>query len=193
LSGYRTLKATALSGWFATVETAQQKQDRRKKPGDRLRSCLVSWKRTNPWNKFQIVMAIDNGSIASVQAYRSRYAPIWTSEVRFAPPEAGDEYEITGRAILTTSGEILRIDLVNRGLDITSSPSLPFLHHSCSCVLRMRFLRFENAVAGEQLSKLSAKAFVFDPVSTRVALSASTNVTGQAPLKEIIRIRFSVS
>jgi hypothetical protein len=111
------LKATRKAAGLPPCRNCPAKAVIEKKPGDRLRSCLVSWKRTNPWNKFPIVMAIDNGSIASVQAYpigdMHRADP---SEVRFAPPEVGDEYETAQAGYPDYQWRRFpRIDLVNRG------------------------------------------------------------------------------
>jgi solute carrier family 25 phosphate transporter 3 len=193
------LKATReAAGLPPLSESNEQKQDREVKEARRQIALLFGLMETNqPVEQIsKLLAAIDNGSIASVQVIDpgSGYAPGYgPPEVRFAPPEAGDEYETaTGRAILTTSGEILRIDLVNRGFGYSKAPIV-----TISPPAALRFandtLRFENDVAGEKAEQAQAKAFVFRSGVNKGRLERiQLDVTGQGYTpREIIRIRFS--
>jgi hypothetical protein len=74
----------------------------------------------------KLLASIDNGSISSVTIVDggSGYAPGYgPPRVEFPPPKAGDDYRTaTGRAVLQPNGEILRIDLVDRGFGYSNPP-----------------------------------------------------------------------
>ena len=76
----------------------------------------------------KLLAAIDNASIRKVKInnHGSGYAPGYgVPAVTFPPPEAGEEYETaTGRATLRPNGQILRIDLQQRGLGFTKPPTV---------------------------------------------------------------------
>ena len=76
----------------------------------------------------KLLASIDNGSISfvTVQDGGSGYAPGYgPPRVEFPPPKAGEEYRAaTGRAILKPNGQILRIDLQNRGLGYSAPPTV---------------------------------------------------------------------
>jgi len=76
----------------------------------------------------KLLSSIDNGSVASVTIMDggSGYAPDYEPpRVEFPGPKAGDEYEAaTGRAILQINGQILRVDLENRGFGYSSPPTV---------------------------------------------------------------------
>jgi len=76
----------------------------------------------------RLLSSIDNGSVASVTiedgggGYAPGYGP---PRVEFPRPKAGDGYQTaTGRAILQHNGQILRIDLENRGFGYNSPPKV---------------------------------------------------------------------
>ncbi len=76
----------------------------------------------------KLLSSIDNGSVASVtiEDGGSGYAPGYgPPRVEFPAPKAGDGYEAaTGRAIIKPNGQILRIDLENRGFGYSSPPTI---------------------------------------------------------------------
>jgi hypothetical protein len=76
----------------------------------------------------KILSSIDNGSVASVTVvdggtgYAPGYGP---PRVEFPRPKAGDGYEpATGRAVIQPNGQILRVDLANRGFGYSSPPTV---------------------------------------------------------------------
>jgi len=76
----------------------------------------------------KLLSSIDNGSVASVTVVDggTGYAPGYGSpRVEFPRPKAGDEYEpATGRAVIKPNGQILRVDLANRGFGYSSPPTV---------------------------------------------------------------------
>lgn len=77
---------------------------------------------------YKLLASIDNGSIASVtvQDGGSGYAPGYgPPRVEFPPPKGGDEFTTaTGRAVLEPNGQILRVDLANRGFGYSDTPTV---------------------------------------------------------------------
>lgn len=193
------LKASRVAAGLPPLsEIAVQKQEREVKEARRQIALLFGLMEKNqPVSQIsKLLAAIDNGSVSSVQIIDpgSGYAPGYgPPDVRFAPPEAGDEYETaTGRAILTPSGEILRIDVINRGFGYSKAPIV-----TISPPAALRFandtLRFDNYVAGEKAEQAQAKAFIFRSGVNKGRIERiQLDVTGQGYTpKEIIRIRFS--
>ena len=76
----------------------------------------------------KLLSSIDNGSLASVTVEDggSGYAPGYgPPRVVFPAPKAGDGYQAaTGRAVIQPNGQILRIDLENRGFGYSSPPTV---------------------------------------------------------------------
>ena len=76
----------------------------------------------------KLLSSIDNGSVASVTIVDggSGYAPGYgPPRVEFPAPKAGEGYEAaTGRAVIQPNGQILRIDLKNRGFGYSSPPTV---------------------------------------------------------------------
>jgi solute carrier family 25 phosphate transporter 3 len=74
----------------------------------------------------KLLASIDNGSIASVtvQDGGSGYAPGYgPPRVEFPPPKGGEAFATaTGRAVLEPNGQILRVDLDNRGFGYSDAP-----------------------------------------------------------------------
>mmetsp|Transcript_3118 Transcript_3118/g.6278 ORF Transcript_3118/g.6278 Transcript_3118/m.6278 type:complete len:1114 (+) Transcript_3118:546-3887(+) len=76
----------------------------------------------------KLLSSIDNGSVASVTiedggaGYAPGYGP---PRVEFPRPKAGDGYETaTGRAIIQPNGQILRVDLEDRGFGYSAPPTV---------------------------------------------------------------------
>ncbi len=76
----------------------------------------------------KLLASIDNGFVKSVKIENpgSGYAPGYGSpRVVFPPPEDGEGHSVAkGRAVLTPSGRILRIDLSKRGLAYSKAPTV---------------------------------------------------------------------
>ncbi|VEU38281.1 unnamed protein product [Pseudo-nitzschia multistriata] len=76
----------------------------------------------------KLLSSIDNGSVASVtiQDGGGGYAPGYgPPRVEFPRPKAGDDYQTaTGRAVIQPNGQILRVDLENRGFGYSSPPTV---------------------------------------------------------------------
>ncbi|KAL3909604.1 MAG: hypothetical protein SGILL_008023 [Bacillariaceae sp.] len=76
----------------------------------------------------KLLASIDNGSISSVNIVDggSGYAPGYGApNVEFPPPKAGDDFKTAkGRAILEPNGQILRVDLANRGFGYSAPPTV---------------------------------------------------------------------
>jgi len=74
----------------------------------------------------KILSTIDNGSVASItiEDGGSGYAPGYgPPRVEFPAPKAGWGYEAaTGRAVIKPNGQILRVDLANRGFGYSTPP-----------------------------------------------------------------------
>lgn len=131
--------------------------------------------------------AIDNGTIAEVviESPGSGYAPGYGApEVRFPPPAAGKGYEsASGRAVLTPTGKILRIDVVNRGNSYTKAPDVTLAPPS---TLSSNGTRIMPAQA-------KAKAFLFrsGPNKGRIERIQLVNPGEGYVEKEAIDIRIS--
>ncbi len=76
----------------------------------------------------RLLSLIDNGSVASItiEDGGSGYAPGYgPPRVEFPEPKAGWGYQAaTGRAIIQPNGQILRVDLENRGFGYSSPPTI---------------------------------------------------------------------
>lgn len=111
-------------------EAAKDRQEREIKEARRQIALLFGLMEANqPVEEItKLLAAIDDGSIYSVEIIDpgSGYAPGYgTPVVKFAPPEAGDDYETaSGRAVLRPNGKILRLDLVNRGFGYSKAPTV---------------------------------------------------------------------
>lgn len=182
--------ARTQAGLPALAENAEQKQGREIKEARRQIALLFGLMEKNqPVEDItKLLAAIDNGSIASVQildpgtGYAPGYGP---PEVRFPPPEAGDGYETaTGRAVLTPSGEILRIDVVNRGSGYLKAPVVTISPPAA--------LRFGNEDP-ELASQAQGVGFVFRSGVNKgriERIQLTDPGQGYSP-KEIIRVRFT--
>lgn len=170
-------------------DSAEQKEDREIKEARRQIAMLFALMDKNqPVDEItSLLAAIDNGSISYVQIKDpgSGYAPGYGApEVRFPPPEAGPNYETaTGRAILSPSGKILRVDLVNRGFGYTKPPTVTIAAPAA--------IRFGNNTA--LASPARGKAFVFRAGVNKGRLERvqlTDPGTGYSA-NEIIKIRFT--
>jgi solute carrier family 25 phosphate transporter 3 len=76
----------------------------------------------------KLLSSIDNGSVASATVVDggSGYAPGYgPPRVEFPRPKAGDGYQAaTGRAVIQPNGQILRVDLENRGFGYNTPPTV---------------------------------------------------------------------
>jgi hypothetical protein len=102
----------------------------------------------------KLLASIDNGSISSVTIVDggSGYAPGYgPPRVEFPPPKAGEDYRnATGRAILQPNGQILRIDLVDRGFGYSNPPTVTISPPGA-----------DRGVSIPGAKEASAKAFIF--------------------------------
>jgi len=144
--GPERLMASLLSRYCPTVEAINEKRDQKGLPPlteqeeAKERREIKEAKRqiallfglleaTQPVEALiKLLSSIDNGSVASVTVEDggSGYAPGYgPPRVEFPRPKAGEGYKAaTGRAILQPNGQILRIDLQNRGFGYSSPPTV---------------------------------------------------------------------
>ena len=120
-----------LKGLPLLTEQEEARERRQKKEAKRqialLFGLLESTQPVEALNK--LLASIDNGSIASVvvldggNGYAPGYGP---PRVVFPPPTGGDDDGVTatGRATIQPNGQILRIDLENRGIGYSNPPKV---------------------------------------------------------------------
>ncbi len=129
----------------------------------------------------KLLAAIDNASVRRIDivSHGSGYAPGYgVPAVTFPSPDAGEGYETaTGRAKLRANGQILRIDLQQRGFGFTKPPTVEILQPLA-------------AEYGSPMAKAAtAKAFIFrDGVNKgrveRIELTSSgSGYTEDEPIK----------
>ena len=144
--GPERLMASLLARYCPTIEEIQEKRERKDLPPlmeqeeAKERREIKEAKRqiallfgllesTQPVEALiKLLSSIDNGSVASVTiedggaGYAPGYGP---PRVEFPRPKAGEGYETaTGRAIIQPNGQILRIDLEDRGFGYSSPPTV---------------------------------------------------------------------
>jgi hypothetical protein len=76
----------------------------------------------------KLLAAVDNGCISSVQLVNGTFSGFEIGKepvVVFPPPQAGDAYKTAmGRAILKSTGKLLRLELVDRGSGYSTPPEV---------------------------------------------------------------------
>jgi hypothetical protein len=139
----------------------------------------------------KVLAAVDNATVYSVElvdggaGYAPGYGP---PNVLFPVPEAGEDFDIaSGRAVLTPSGRILRIDLPNRGFGYTKPPDVTISPPAGSSDPTI------NKEVGVKYETATAKAFLFKEGVNKGRILRVTLTTQGAGYNENEKIRVKIS